>query len=224
MGPWSRPADEHEGEDPVDGRALFGLRTGLGSDLYRTLDYRKVESTGFVMRADGSRKRELATNMDELDWSPDGTKLAFSRKFNGGFDLCVMDIEDGHVTVLTRMHLSDPVSPTWSPDGTRMAFAGNSDFPGDLYVIDADGSNLLRLTTDGLVSESGLEANRLGPSALPRSLPIRVTLDRLRAFGSRRRERGWPCARRSGTSSRASHSWCLRAAGSRQARPGRPCL
>ncbi len=97
--------------------------------------------------------------MDELDWSPDGTKLAFSRKFNGGFDLCVMDIEDGHVTRLTRMHLSHPVSPTWSPDGTRMAFAGNSDFPGDLYVIDADGSNLLRLTTDGLVSDSGLEAN-----------------------------------------------------------------
>ena len=121
--------------------------------VYRTLDYRTVESTGFIMAADGSPTRKLAKNMDEPDWSPDGTAIAFSRKFRGGFDLCVMDLEGGQVTRLTERLFPHPVSPTWSPNGRRIAFAGTADFPGDLYVIDANGSNLLSLATDGLVSD-----------------------------------------------------------------------
>ncbi|GIW11099.1 MAG: hypothetical protein KatS3mg061_2156 [Dehalococcoidia bacterium] len=54
--------------------------------------------------------------------------------------------------------------PSWSPDGTRIVFQVRTGLPlivqatdqVDLYMVNADGSNLTRLTTDGISAIAGL--------------------------------------------------------------------
>ena len=81
-------------------------------------------------------------------WSPDATKIAFSRfeypNFNG--EIYVMNSADGsNQTNLTNNPASD-YFPDWSPDGTKIAFASNRDGISGIYVMDTDGSHLTRLT------------------------------------------------------------------------------
>jgi TolB protein len=53
--------------------------------------------------------------------SPDGTKIAFSSRRNGAWDLYVLDIQSGEISQLTKTPEYDG-SPTWSPDGQWLAF------------------------------------------------------------------------------------------------------
>ncbi|MGB7924484.1 MAG: hypothetical protein WCF57_14680 [Pyrinomonadaceae bacterium] len=96
----------------------------------------------YVMNADGSGKTNLTDNPDASDfapvWSPDGTKIAFSR----GYDdpgIYVMDADGSDQVNLTETNYDG--YPSWSPDGTKIAFsrfANNTDM---IYVMDADGSD-----------------------------------------------------------------------------------
>jgi TolB protein len=110
-----------------------------------------VPSSIYVMDADGSNVQRLTgTGSRELalDWSPDGTKLAFLR--SGGefppFDLLVMKADGSELTQLTHVNQYQG-SPTWAPDGTRLAFArrvGESNF--NIYSMKGDGSDVVELT------------------------------------------------------------------------------
>jgi Tol biopolymer transport system component len=109
----------------------------------------------FVMDAGGADPRALQGGNDqpsvrEFEWSPDGTRLAYTKAGDGGWFG-----EEGSTTVwITDVDGGDPVElaegygATWSPDGTRLAFTSQAPGPGyeDLHVINADGSNLVALT------------------------------------------------------------------------------
>ncbi|MFF8593011.1 FG-GAP-like repeat-containing protein [Streptomyces sp. NPDC015220] len=60
-------------------------------------------------------------------YSPDGTKLAFTRQASGGFQVFVRDLASGQETQIT----ADPggvMYPSWSPDGSQLAYlAGGTD-------------------------------------------------------------------------------------------------
>ena len=80
------------------------------------------ESTLWIMNADGSRKRELTKGSGAI-WSPDGTRIAFTRQGDPeGTQIFVrwMDAE-GAETQISRLERS-PGSLRWSPDGTQIAF------------------------------------------------------------------------------------------------------
>ncbi len=82
------------------------------------------------------------TALDQMpEWSPDGTKIAFSRDTGNQGLIAVMNADGTGITPLTDD--DGNTCPTWSPDGTKIAY---SDGPGDIVIIDAlDGTVLVTL-------------------------------------------------------------------------------
>jgi Tol biopolymer transport system component len=102
----------------------------------------------YVINVDGTGLRKLSPPSDDPfvfddspTWSPDGTRLAFTRNA----DLYVIN-EDG--TGLTLVPADDaPQGPSWSPDGTRIAYTSGAPF-GDIHIRNVDGSNLVTVTSN----------------------------------------------------------------------------
>lgn len=110
-------------------------------------------------------------------WSPDGTQFAFTRALFGGVGgkdivrmaVFVMNVDGTGLHQVTPDTLPAGQAPwgccagnwstgvDWSPDGSRLVFSSQDDVPGhltlgthDLWTIGVDGSELTRLTTDGV--------------------------------------------------------------------------
>jgi len=71
----------------------------------------------------------------EPAWSPAGTKIAFSSRRSGTFDVYVMNADGTGTRRLTSTKENDS-HPTWSPDGKQIAFERS----GDIFVMGSDGS------------------------------------------------------------------------------------
>lgn len=102
----------------------------------------------FVVAYDGFSLNNLTNQgarCDEICWSPDGSRLAFSSKMTGDWDVYVIG-SDGQGLVNLSNHPAEDRSPTWSPDGQRLAFGSERGGQWDIYLVDADGGNLHNLT------------------------------------------------------------------------------
>ncbi|HET7550075.1 MAG TPA: hypothetical protein VFK04_02220 [Gemmatimonadaceae bacterium] len=104
-------------------------------------DYGRI----FVINADGTGLRQVSpetadfTYDDSPSWSPDGSRILFSR--NGqGYTVNV----DG-----TGLHSlgTECQYGAWSPDGSRVACTATVSANMDVYLVSADGTNSFRLTT-----------------------------------------------------------------------------
>ncbi len=82
----------------------------------------------------------------ELSWSPDGKKIAFSaRTEKEPFEIYVVNADGSGLKQLTR-DSSENYWTSWSPDGEKIAFSSNRDGNYEIYTMDADGGNPMRLT------------------------------------------------------------------------------
>lgn len=89
-------------------------------------------------------------------WSPDSSRLIFSSRRTGTWQLEQVDADGTSRQLLLQNH-RDIRDPIFSPDGTRIAFMSNLARSWDIYVMDAYGrSRPRRLTFD-----SGIEFSPL---------------------------------------------------------------
>jgi Tol biopolymer transport system component len=106
-----------------------------------------------VIGPDGSGRTNL-TNSPEWEevspaWSPDGTRVAFTRFGEGHFDsdIFVMDGDGTGEVQLTATPNRHKFDPAWSPEGTQIAYSQpNRVGTSDLFVMNADGTGQTNLS------------------------------------------------------------------------------
>jgi Tol biopolymer transport system component len=103
----------------------------------------------FVANEDGSGFRQLTVNAEvdaHSSWNYDGSRVVFSRRVNGIFDIWSMNADGTGLKQLTNDPAFDMV-PAFSPDGKRIVFEsdrGNGVY--QIYSMNTDGSGVTKLT------------------------------------------------------------------------------
>jgi hypothetical protein len=91
---------------------------------HRSLAYVRGESI-FVAGLDGTEPVELVSQGTRPVWSPDGTRLAFTRPAGnsvGRWELCITQADGSNIQCATGGANDDVISgPAWSPDGATIA-------------------------------------------------------------------------------------------------------
>lgn len=113
-----------------------------------------------------------------LEWSPDGTKLAYATA-SAPSDIYLYDLNTGTTRNLTNSFAEDRY-PTWSPDGSRLLFFSNAVGQFEIYSVALDGSDLTRLT----MSEGILPAISPDGTQILFTSPTRRNLFLMNADGS----------------------------------------
>ncbi|MEO7684655.1 MAG: hypothetical protein ABIU86_12060, partial [Gemmatimonadaceae bacterium] len=119
----------------------------------------------WVMNADGSSAKALTTNPRgdwHPAWSPDGTKIAFSRGVSTNIrDIWTMNADGTLVAPLTN-GLQGAQDPSWSPDGRKIALSTpscNSYYyyyyrcDAAIFVVGLDGTVHSALTSTSAASD-----------------------------------------------------------------------
>jgi Tol biopolymer transport system component len=111
------------------------------------------------MRTDGSERRSETTGAPRFEssptWTPDGTRILFSRGPLGGTgELYAVDVSSGMTgRFLAYTLVGGQSSPAWSPTGEYLAFSSAHDAAGghdwQVYTVRADGTGLTRRTSGG---------------------------------------------------------------------------
>src|SRR5215207_9488816 len=124
----------------TNGRLVFERPAPDGPDLY-------------TVGADGSgltRLTRLAGVEHDPSWSPDGSKVAFTRAMNpeqGPYEIWTVNADGTGLTRVTA-HRGFTFGPAWSPDGSRIVYSKErNDRPPALYVVNVDGSGARRLAS-----------------------------------------------------------------------------
>jgi Tol biopolymer transport system component len=104
----------------------------------------------WTMGADGTNQRDVTPDPyddHEPNWSPDGTRIAFTTNPAGNSDVYTIKPDGSALRRLTDKPGIDS-GANWSPDGRMLAFDSERDGPPDVYVMRGDGRDQTRLTSN----------------------------------------------------------------------------
>ena len=82
-----------------------------------------------------------------LEWSPDGTKIAFHTQDGQNIDVYVVDGFGDGLKRLTD-HEAEDSWPAWHPGGQKLAFTSNRDGNLEIYTMTAGGVVIGNITND----------------------------------------------------------------------------
>ena len=91
----------------------------------------KEYATLYLYTLDDGSSRPLTSGKyrDSLpQWSPDGSKIAFTSKRADKSQIYVMPIDGGEPRAITDIKQGVGAAPIWSPDGTQLAFTAGKDY------------------------------------------------------------------------------------------------
>jgi hypothetical protein len=130
---------------PDGGRIAFVTSTGTNEF--------EIHSIGPEGKDEQTLLSDPKLGPQQLAWSPDGTKIAFSGWVapDGRYDIFVMNFNGSGLVQLTHTTAGAGSSgPTWSPDGTQIAFWSDRESEGvNVWVMNADGSGAAPRTASG---------------------------------------------------------------------------
>ena len=138
----------------VSRRLTGGRNASLSPDGKSLLFIDGAGTRVMVASADGTGAKALTSGAEVLGprFSPDGTKIAYTRLVGKVWQVWVMDADGGNGRQVTQSpdHARYPV---WSPDGTQLAFntgqPSDPATPKDIWLIGADGQHARMLVTGG---------------------------------------------------------------------------
>jgi Tol biopolymer transport system component len=105
------------------------------------------------MNADGTGQQRLTRGARRADgqpaYSPDGTKIAFTRN-RVAKDVSAVMVMDADGTNERRLASQGSFNgfPTWSGDGSKIAFTSDRTGNPEIFIMNADGSGQTQLTND----------------------------------------------------------------------------
>ncbi len=104
----------------------------------------------YVANADSSNEHLLTDpkiRAYSLSWSPDSTRIAFTRWHGNRRSIGVTDLQGGQFEELTPRNL-DAFGPKWSRDGRRIAFSAFRSERTHVFLINADRTGLRQLSNE----------------------------------------------------------------------------
>ena len=141
----------YNGDASYDEKPIWspdGTKVAFVSDF---TDAGHGEKNVFVMKAAvGGEAVDLATQIthyssgakqiDDLAWSPDGTRIAYTRGNNAGDDSVWVVNADGTTTFPLEIGGTGAKRhPTWSPDSSKIAYAVVKNEPEQIYIASSGG-------------------------------------------------------------------------------------
>jgi len=137
-------ADEFR--QPCPNVQYWGLRWSPDGNSLAALIYVSGQEPQLALMSPiGAGFRPLARAVpgvkDDPQWSPDGTRLAFTARYQNNIDVFVARTDDGAAWRISHRRQND-VRPSWSPDGEWIAYAaldGRADPGNRIMVARADG-------------------------------------------------------------------------------------
>ncbi len=136
---------------------LAGTASATPPGLNGNIAFDRATGSGSIysMTAAGGSQTPL-TNFQDSDaaWSPDGQRIAFtSRRDGGNAEIYIMNADGSNQQRWTVDPGTDE-QPAWSPDGTRIAWAAERGTDNlEIYSARLDGSGVIRHTSNGAVTD-----------------------------------------------------------------------
>jgi len=101
----------------------------------------------YMVSSGGGDLRQLTSDGYNTggEWSPDGSQILVNHHSGEGFDIGVIDVASGEMTMLAKEPAWE-VGARYSPDGEWIVFQGNMEGNYELYVMPATGGEATRVT------------------------------------------------------------------------------